>query len=63
MVLELIPTSTSKIVFEAPVPDDPSRRKPDISRARTELGWQPGVPLHEGMQKTISYFREVTAVG
>jgi nucleoside-diphosphate-sugar epimerase len=63
MVLELIPTSTSKIVFEAPVPDDPSRRKPDISRATAELGWQPSIPLRDGMQKTISYFREVTAVG
>jgi nucleoside-diphosphate-sugar epimerase len=63
MVLELIPTSTSKIVFEPPVPDDPSRRKPDISRATTELGWQPNVRLRDGMQTTISYFREVTAVG
>jgi dTDP-glucose 4,6-dehydratase/UDP-glucuronate decarboxylase len=62
IVLELIPDSTSKIVFEAPVPDDPSRRKPDISRAKQELGWQPSVPLRDGMQKTISYFREVTAV-
>jgi nucleoside-diphosphate-sugar epimerase len=63
MVLELIPSSTSKIVYEPPVPDDPSRRKPDISRAKAELGWQPSVPLRDGMHKTISYFREVTAVG
>jgi nucleoside-diphosphate-sugar epimerase len=62
MVLELIPTSTSKIVYEPPVPDDPSRRKPDISRAKAELGWQPSVPIREGMQKTIRYFREVTTV-
>ena len=62
MVLELIPSSTSKIVYEPPVPDDPSRRKPDISRAKAELGWQPSVPLRDGMHKTISYFREVTAV-
>jgi nucleoside-diphosphate-sugar epimerase len=62
MVLELIPVSTSKIVYEAPVPDDPSRRRPDISRAKAELGWQPVVPLREGMHKTIEYFREVAAV-
>jgi UDP-glucuronate decarboxylase len=63
LVLELIPSSRSEIVYEPPVPDDPSRRKPDITRAKTELGWQPAVPLREGMQKTIDYFREVTAVG
>jgi UDP-glucuronate decarboxylase len=62
IVLELIPDSTSKIVYEPPVPDDPSRRKPDISRAKAELGWQPAVRLREGMQKTIDYFREVSSV-
>jgi UDP-glucuronate decarboxylase len=62
IVLELIPTSTSRIVYEPPVPDDPSRRRPDISRVQAELGWQPTVPLHEGMENTIRYFREVTAV-
>ncbi|MBV9132073.1 MAG: NAD-dependent epimerase/dehydratase family protein, partial [Chloroflexi bacterium] len=61
LVLELIPSSRSEIVYEPPVPDDPSRRKPDITRAQTELGWQPSVPLREGLQKTIDYFREVTA--
>jgi dTDP-glucose 4,6-dehydratase len=44
-----------------PVPDDPSRRRPDITRASTELGWQPRVPLREGLAQTIDYFREVTA--
>jgi UDP-glucuronate decarboxylase len=61
LVLELIPSSHSEIVYEPPVPDDPSRRKPDITRASTELGWQPSVPLRVGLQKTIDYFREVTA--
>jgi UDP-glucuronate decarboxylase len=60
-VLELIPSSSSKIVFLDKVPDDPSRRRPDISRARSELNWEPRVPLREGLQKTIDYFREVTA--
>jgi nucleoside-diphosphate-sugar epimerase len=60
LVLELIPTSKSKIVYMPPVPDDPSRRRPDITRARTELGWEPRVPLRSGLEQTIGYFREVT---
>jgi UDP-glucuronate decarboxylase len=61
LVLELIPSSSSQIVYMPPVPDDPSRRRPDIARARTELGWEPRVPLREGVQQTVDYFREVTA--
>ena len=41
-----------------PLPtDDPVRRQPDITRARTILGWQPEVPLSEGLTRTIDYFR------
>jgi nucleoside-diphosphate-sugar epimerase len=61
LVLELIPSSSSTITYLDPVPDDPSRRRPDIGRAQSELGWQPRVPLREGVQNTIDYFREVTA--
>jgi UDP-glucuronate decarboxylase len=39
-------------------PDDPVRRKPDISRAKELLGWQPTVPLREGLAKTVEYFRD-----
>ena len=43
-----------------PLPaDDPKRRKPDIARAREHLGWQPRVPLEEGLTRTIEYFREI----
>jgi len=43
-----------------PLPaDDPVRRKPDISRAREVLDWQPTVPLHEGLARTVEYFRSV----
>jgi nucleoside-diphosphate-sugar epimerase len=62
LVLELIPSSTSQIAHLPPVPDDPTRRRPDITRARSELGWEPTVPLREGLAKTVHYFREVTAV-
>src|SRR5438309_5875300 len=61
LVLELIPESNSEMVYMPPIPDDPSRRRPDISRARSELSWQPRVSLHDGLSKTIEYFREVTA--
>ena len=61
IVLELLPSSSSSITYVDPVPDDPSRRRPDIGRARTELSWEPRVPLGEGLAKTIAYFREVTA--
>ena len=50
--------SQSKIVF-CPLPvDDPRVRQPDISLARQLLGWEPKVPLEEGLKKTIAYFRE-----
>ena len=55
--LRQIPESTSKLVF-APLPaDDPKRRKPDITLAKELLGWEPKVPLAEGLAKTIDYFR------
>jgi nucleoside-diphosphate-sugar epimerase len=62
LVLELIPSSTSRITHMPPVPDDPSRRRPDITRAKSELGWEPRVRLRDGISTTIDYFREVTAV-
>ncbi len=46
------------IKFEPLPQDDPRRRKPDITRAKTWLGWQPTVPLQEGLEKTIADFRE-----
>jgi dTDP-glucose 4,6-dehydratase len=49
--------SKSKIV-ERPLPvDDPKVRQPDITRARTLLGWEPKVPLEEGLPRTLDYFR------
>jgi len=38
--------------------DDPRQRQPDISLAREKLGWQPAIPLDEGLEKTIEYFRK-----
>jgi dTDP-glucose 4,6-dehydratase len=56
-VIIRISGSRSRIVY-CPLPeDDPKVRKPDITRARTLLGWEPRVPLEEGLQKTLEYFK------
>jgi nucleoside-diphosphate-sugar epimerase len=48
----------SPIVF-GPLPgDDPMRRRPDISLAKAVLGWEPGVPVVVGLERTIAYFRD-----
>jgi dTDP-glucose 4,6-dehydratase len=49
--------SRSKIVHRPLPQDDPKQRKPDITRARTWLKWEPQVPLAEGLKSTIAYFR------
>jgi len=48
----------SAIVHGEPVEDDPQRRRPDITRAKTVLGWQPLVSLEKGLAKTVEYFRK-----
>ena len=50
--------SKSRIVYRPLPEDDPKVRQPDITRARTLLGWEPKVPLEEGLKKTLEYFRE-----
>jgi dTDP-glucose 4,6-dehydratase len=49
--------SKSRIVFKPLPTDDPKVRKPDITRARTVLGWEPKIGLEEGLTSTIDYFR------
>ncbi len=49
--------SKSKIVFKPLPQDDPKQRKPDITKAKTLLKWEPQVNLTDGMKKTIAYFR------
>ncbi len=50
--------SSSEIVFMPLPQDDPVRRRPDITLAREKLGWDPKVPIHEGIVRAIGYFRE-----
>ena len=56
MIVEL--TGTKSQIVREPLPqDDPKVRRPDITRARGMLGWEPKVPLREGLARTIEYFR------
>jgi dTDP-glucose 4,6-dehydratase len=55
-ILELT-GNRSEIIFKPLPVDDPRVRQPDITRARTHLGWEPHVSLAEGLQHTIAYFR------
>jgi dTDP-glucose 4,6-dehydratase len=56
IVVELTGTA-SPIIHEALPQDDPKVRRPDISRARATLGWEPKVDVREGVRRTIEYFR------
>ena len=49
--------SSSRLVHQPLPVDDPKQRRPDITRARTILKWEPRVPLEEGLLKTVEYFR------
>jgi len=60
MVLEL--TGADVPIEMRPLPqDDPTRRRPDIGTAQTELGWGPTVALRDGLQRTVDYFRSLQA--
>jgi dTDP-glucose 4,6-dehydratase len=51
-------TNSSSSIVRRPLPeDDPRQRQPDISKARRVLGWEPRVPLEEGLKQTAEYFR------
>lgn len=53
-------TGSSSMIERHPLPtDDPTQRKPDITRARKILGWEPQVELRTGIEKTVGYFRSI----
>ena len=54
-----ITNSKSDIKFEPLPEDDPRQRQPDITLAREKLGWEPKVPLREGLEKTVGYFSDL----
>ena len=56
-VTEMVGGAT-RIAYRPLPQDDPTQRQPDITRAQARLGWEPEVPLSDGLQRTIAYFRE-----
>ena len=58
-VIQKLTGTASRIVFEPLPQDDPKRRRPDISKANRILGWEPIVPLEEGLKPTIAYFQSI----
>ena len=53
--------STSEIIFQPLPSDDPKQRRPDISKAKKMLGWEPVIPLKEGLKQTTTYFDKLFA--
>ncbi|HOK04960.1 MAG TPA: GDP-mannose 4,6-dehydratase, partial [Victivallales bacterium] len=51
--------SKSKIIYKELPQDDPIKRKPDISKAKKILSWEPKIQLEDGLRETISYFKKV----
>ncbi|MGQ9821215.1 MAG: UDP-glucuronic acid decarboxylase family protein [Thermogutta sp.] len=58
LVVELT-GSRSRLISKPLPPDDPTRRRPDIALAKSKLGWQPTMPLREGLERTIAWFRSI----
>lgn len=59
ILIKKMANSQSKIVHEEASEDDPKRRKPDITKAKRILGWEPKLGLEEGLTKTIQYFQSI----
>ena len=58
-ILKLVNNPEAHIVFKELPVDDPKQRKPDITKARTILGWEPKVNREEGLARTYEYFKQV----
>lgn len=61
LVLKLTGSSSPLVTVPQPFQDDPKQRRPDISKAKRVLGWEPRVPIEEGLRNTIDYLRTVVA--
>jgi len=61
MILEI--TGNNREIIFKPLPvDDPKVRRPDITRAKELLGWEPKVSLEEGLKETLNYFKTCTGL-
>ena len=64
LTVQMVPEVTgkpckSKVVYKPMPADDPTQRQPDITLAKSKLGWEPRIPLRDGLKKTIQYFASV----
>ncbi|MFA7612938.1 MAG: UDP-glucuronic acid decarboxylase family protein [Candidatus Caldatribacteriota bacterium] len=59
LLIKKLTSSSSEIVYQELPSDDPTRRCPDITRAKEILSWSPKIPLEEGLLKTITYFKSL----
>ena len=57
-LIKRLTNSKSKIVFQDLPIDDPHQRRPDISKAKKNLNWEPKISLEEGLKVTIKYFKD-----
>jgi len=55
--IKVMTKSESEVVFKDLPQDDPTKRRPDITKAQTKLGWKPVVMVDEGLKKTIEYYK------
>ncbi|MBX6314945.1 MAG: SDR family oxidoreductase [Isosphaeraceae bacterium] len=58
-IIAMVPGTPSTIIYKDLPQDDPKRRRPDITRARQLLGWEPTIDRAEGLRRTLDYFRSV----
>jgi UDP-glucuronate decarboxylase len=58
LVIELT-GSKSNLVYKPALPDDPAKRRPDITLAKSRLGWEPKVKLRDGLKKTVDWFKSI----
>jgi nucleoside-diphosphate-sugar epimerase len=62
MIIKEMTGSKSEIVFKPALPDDPKKRRPDISKIKRVLGWEPKTPFREGLKRTIEWFKQKLGV-
>ncbi len=56
-IIKELTGSSSPIVFKPPLQDDPKRRRPDITKIKEKIGWEPKTPFKEGLKKTVEWFK------
>jgi nucleoside-diphosphate-sugar epimerase len=62
MIIKEMTGAKSEIVFRPPLEDDPKKRRPDISKIKRVLGWEPKTPFREGLKRTIEWFKQKLGV-